>query len=172
MAFSELIKTKNMNAEELAFYMKRGNQSVHPVADVHFDDDEFEEVRVKMRIREARKSSIMPRDSTVKFFATSFATMEVLKRQRNPSAANSVEKRSNESRISTNKVLARSSQFRERLVEQLSKRNTAVDVEGSGGRSSDETKSSAKNRRNTAESEEQSEKNHRQLRNSRKKISE
>ncbi|EDW77087.1 uncharacterized protein Dwil_GK22115 [Drosophila willistoni] len=53
IAFSELIKTKNMTTDELTDYRKRGT-FVHPVADVHFDSDEFNEQIVRERLVRAR----------------------------------------------------------------------------------------------------------------------
>ncbi|XP_068146212.1 V-type proton ATPase subunit D [Drosophila tropicalis] len=53
IAFSELIKTKNMTTDELTDYRKRGT-FVHPVADVNFDSDEFNEQIVWERLVRAR----------------------------------------------------------------------------------------------------------------------
>lgn len=52
IAFTELIKTKNMTEEELADYLKRGRPA-HPVADVQFDVDVFEYKSLEERLREA-----------------------------------------------------------------------------------------------------------------------
>ncbi|XP_030566460.1 V-type proton ATPase subunit D 1 [Drosophila novamexicana] len=52
IAFSELIKTKNMTKEELAAFIKRGGH-LHPVADVGFDSNEFENETVEDRLRKA-----------------------------------------------------------------------------------------------------------------------
>ncbi|XP_034477322.1 V-type proton ATPase subunit D [Drosophila innubila] len=58
IAFTELIRTKNMTDEELADYLKRGRPA-HPVADVQFDVDVFEYKNLEERLREAymRRSS-------------------------------------------------------------------------------------------------------------------
>jgi len=56
MAFTELIKTKNMTDEELESYVKKNIGQTRPVADTLFDDDAFEEREVKRRVREARLS--------------------------------------------------------------------------------------------------------------------
>ncbi|EDV36194.1 uncharacterized protein Dana_GF12834 [Drosophila ananassae] len=56
MAFTELIKTKNMTDEELEVYMRKGTAQ-HPVADYAFDDNEFQEEEVKRRIRTARRTA-------------------------------------------------------------------------------------------------------------------
>jgi len=52
IAFTELIRTKNMTEEELADYLKRGRPA-HPVADVQFDVDVFEYKTLEERLREA-----------------------------------------------------------------------------------------------------------------------
>ncbi|XP_037715593.1 probable V-type proton ATPase subunit D 2 [Drosophila subpulchrella] len=56
MAFTELIKTKNMTDEELESYVKKNIGQARPVADTLFDDDAFDEREVKRRVREARLS--------------------------------------------------------------------------------------------------------------------
>ncbi|EDW31706.1 GL10813 [Drosophila persimilis] len=53
IAFTELIKTKNMTPEELEIYLKKGVY-VHPVADTHFDLDDFDAEAVRDRQRQAR----------------------------------------------------------------------------------------------------------------------
>ncbi|BFG05110.1 V-type proton ATPase subunit D 1 [Drosophila madeirensis] len=53
IAFTELIKTKNMTASELEAYLKKGVY-VHPVADTHFDLDDFDQEAVRDRQRQAR----------------------------------------------------------------------------------------------------------------------
>ncbi|EDV98279.1 V-type proton ATPase subunit D 1 [Drosophila grimshawi] len=52
IAFSELIKTKNMSPEELADYIQRAGL-LHPAADVAFDLDVFEETSLEERMRRA-----------------------------------------------------------------------------------------------------------------------
>ncbi|KAH8254921.1 hypothetical protein KR026_006296, partial [Drosophila bipectinata] len=61
MAFTELIKTKNMTDEELENYMRKG-MAQHPVADTAFDDSDFQEEEVKRRMRTARLSLAERRD--------------------------------------------------------------------------------------------------------------
>ncbi|XP_030368860.1 V-type proton ATPase subunit D [Scaptodrosophila lebanonensis] len=53
IAFTEIIRTKNMTPEELEAYLKRGTYA-HPVADVHFDLDDFDRDNVEDRVRQAR----------------------------------------------------------------------------------------------------------------------
>ncbi|KAH8301854.1 hypothetical protein KR059_012834, partial [Drosophila kikkawai] len=78
LAFSELIKTKDMNPEELTSYSKRSTQ-LHPKADVHFDAEEFDKGKVKERLQEARQSQ---RTSN---FGFSPSTLNSVQRQRDPS---------------------------------------------------------------------------------------
>ncbi|KAL7738470.1 hypothetical protein ACLKA6_006778 [Drosophila palustris] len=58
IAFTELIRTKNMTDQELQDYLKRGRPA-HPIADVHFDSEVFEYKTLEERLREAyvRRSS-------------------------------------------------------------------------------------------------------------------
>ncbi|ALC42774.1 Vha36-2 [Drosophila busckii] len=53
IAFSELIKTRNMTEEELNDYLRRG-AFLHPVADVLFDEEEFNAESVEGRRRQVR----------------------------------------------------------------------------------------------------------------------
>ncbi|KAH8271600.1 hypothetical protein KR018_010872, partial [Drosophila ironensis] len=56
LAFTEMIKMKNMDDEELERYMRKGGASRHPVADTAFDDNEFAVEKVIERTRTARLS--------------------------------------------------------------------------------------------------------------------
>ncbi|KAH8285583.1 hypothetical protein KR054_011278, partial [Drosophila jambulina] len=87
LAFSELIKTKNMTAEELAFYSTRTTVIIHPKADVHFDAEEFDVQKVKERVKEARES-LESNAKTSNYFSTSRSTMNTIQRYRDPSQAN------------------------------------------------------------------------------------
>lgn len=52
IAFTELIKTRNMTPEQLAEYLKRGRPA-HPVADTAFDLTAFEDQSLEARLRSA-----------------------------------------------------------------------------------------------------------------------
>ncbi|XP_060658443.1 LOW QUALITY PROTEIN: V-type proton ATPase subunit D 1 [Drosophila nasuta] len=90
IAFTELIRTKNMTDEELAEYLKRGRPA-HPVADVFFDDDVFEYKSLEERLRDAyvlrhskrsnQNKEKAKMDSNIKSFIRSVAI------QKNPRAS-------------------------------------------------------------------------------------
>ncbi|KAH8356690.1 hypothetical protein KR200_002140, partial [Drosophila serrata] len=88
LAFSELIKTKNMNFDELAFYSTRATVIILPKADVHFDAEEFETEKVKERMREARLSSSLTNQQPNNNFAISRSTLTGIQRSRDPSMGN------------------------------------------------------------------------------------
>lgn len=52
IAFTELIKTRNMTPEQMAEYVKRGKPT-HPAADTHFDVTAFENQSMEARLRQA-----------------------------------------------------------------------------------------------------------------------
>ncbi|KAH8418412.1 hypothetical protein KR222_009304, partial [Zaprionus bogoriensis] len=52
IAFTELIRTKNMTPDEMTEYLKRGRPT-HPVADVAFDSQAFEYRTLEERLRDA-----------------------------------------------------------------------------------------------------------------------
>ncbi|EDV56355.1 probable V-type proton ATPase subunit D 2 [Drosophila erecta] len=100
MAFTELIKTKNMTDEELESYIKRNISQARPAADTPFDQDEFEEREVKRRMREARMSMKQRREEERKeslergepppptsFITTHGASLSFAGRQRDPRAS-------------------------------------------------------------------------------------
>ncbi|XP_033153371.1 probable V-type proton ATPase subunit D 2 [Drosophila mauritiana] len=101
MAFTELIKTKNMTDEELETYIKRNiNQARPPAADTPFDQEQFEEREVKRRVREARLSVKQRREEERKeaiargepppptsFITTHGASLSFAGRQRDPRAS-------------------------------------------------------------------------------------
>ncbi|KAH8252230.1 hypothetical protein KR038_004940 [Drosophila bunnanda] len=87
LAFTELIKTKNMTAEELAFYSTKSTGINLPKADIHFDAEEFDAAKVKERLREAR-ASLSHTNQPSNNFAISRSTMTEIQRSRDPSVGN------------------------------------------------------------------------------------
>ncbi|XP_016981274.1 probable V-type proton ATPase subunit D 2 [Drosophila rhopaloa] len=99
MAFSELIKTKNMTDEQLESYMKKTISQARPVVDTLIDMDEFDEQEVKRRVREARMSLQVRRDLEKKeatergenrqptTYITTRSAMSMVGRQRDPRAS-------------------------------------------------------------------------------------
>ncbi|KAH8254304.1 hypothetical protein KR032_009443, partial [Drosophila birchii] len=85
LAFSELIKTKNMTVEERANYSTKTASIIAPKADVHFDADDFDAHRVSERKREA-KLSLSQAIQTSAAFPTSSA-INMLQRGRDPSVS-------------------------------------------------------------------------------------
>ncbi|XP_017115332.1 probable V-type proton ATPase subunit D 2 [Drosophila elegans] len=99
MAFSELIKTKNMTDEQLETYIKKGVSQARPVVDYQIDLEEFEEREVKRRVREARLTLQMRRDLEKQeaterggsrqptTYITTRSAMSIVGRQRDPRAS-------------------------------------------------------------------------------------
>ncbi|EDW90811.1 V-type proton ATPase subunit D [Drosophila yakuba] len=100
MAFTELIKTKNMTDEELETYIKRNISHARPAVDTPFDQEKFEEREVKRRMREARMSMKQRREEEKKealqrgepppptsFITTHGASLSFAGRKRDPRAS-------------------------------------------------------------------------------------
>ncbi|XP_017069118.1 V-type proton ATPase subunit D [Drosophila eugracilis] len=99
MAFSELIKTKNMTDEELELYVRKNITQARPVPDTAFEHDQFDEQEVKRRVREARVSLKQRRElekkeaaernekAPVTSFITTRSAMSISGRQRDPRAS-------------------------------------------------------------------------------------
>ncbi|XP_017039109.1 V-type proton ATPase subunit D 1 [Drosophila ficusphila] len=99
MAFSELIKTKNMTEEQLETYIKKNLNAARPAPDTLFDPDEFEKREVKRRVREARLTVGQRRELEKKealergeipqptSYITTRSAMSIINRQRDPRAS-------------------------------------------------------------------------------------